>query len=178
MTIKVKTMDAIALLKTDHKKVKALFDQFEKAESKSEKEKIVEDVIKELRVHATIEEEMFYPAVKAEFEKEDDEELLELVNEADEEHRVAKTIIKALEDLNSADEHYDAKFMVLAENVRHHIKEEEEEMFPEVRKTDLDLKAIGEQLMERKTILTNDEGELKEAEEESEVQPYQEPSKN
>ncbi len=172
MTTATKTKDAITLLKEDHKKVKGLFDQFEKAKSESEKEKIAREAIKELKVHASIEEEIFYPMVRQALGK--DEEDKELLNEATEEHRIAKTLIEALDDMNASDEDFEAKFTVLAENVRHHIKEEENELFPEARDAKLDFKELGGQLQSRKDELTQDESALRDAIESSDVKPYQE----
>jgi hypothetical protein len=163
-----KSSNAIALLKADHKKVKDLFDQFEKAKETEEKQQIAQQVIKELKIHSVIEEEIFYPTVRAEIEEED------LMNEAEEEHRVAKTLIEELENEDASDDHFDAKFMVLAENVRHHIKEEESEMFSEAKDSDVDMNELGEQMMKRKEELMADENELTEAVEKSEVKPYQE----
>lgn len=165
-----KKPDAIALLKADHKKVKELFDDFEDAEETSEKSEIAEEAIKELRVHAAIEEEIFYPAARKALGKEE----ADLLDEAEEEHRVAKTIIEELSESNASEDHFEAKFIVLAENVRHHIKEEESEMFKEVKDTDLDLEALGEKMMERKMVLMEDESELEAAEQKSKVKPYQE----
>jgi len=168
MTTATKT-NAVSLLKADHKKVKELFDAFEEAETTSEKQQFAEEAMKELRVHATIEEEIFYPAIRKALGKEESD----LMNEADEEHRVAKTIIEEICDMDAADDHFEAKFTVLAENVRHHIKEEENDMFPDARKTDLNMEALGEKMLTRKEELLADESELEAAEERSRVKPYQ-----
>jgi hypothetical protein len=138
--------DAISILKRDHDTVKELFDQFEKAEGRPAKKKIVSQALEELKIHAVIEEEIFYPSVRAELEK-------DMMNEADEEHHVAKVLIAELDKMDGTEEHYDAKFTVLAENVRHHIKEEESEMLPAARKLDIDFDALGERLMARKEQL-------------------------
>src|SRR3982751_1197623 len=114
-----KTMDAIHLLKEDHTKVKDLFDDFEDTDDSQEQYDIAQKAILELTVHAEIEEEIFYPAVRQATDES------ELMNEAEEEHHVAKVLMEELKDLAPTDEHFAAKFMVLAENVRHHIKEEE-----------------------------------------------------
>src|ERR1700722_13675154 len=126
-----KTHDAIAMLKADHEKVKKLFDQFEKTEDKKAKKKIVEEALTELKIHATIEESLFYPAVRQEI---DDEE--GIMEEADEEHHVAKVLIAELDKMTGNEDHWEAKFTVLSENIRHHIKEEESDMLPEARKTE------------------------------------------
>jgi hemerythrin-like domain-containing protein len=171
-TATMKGKDAIALLKEDHKKVKDLFDKFEKAKNSDEKERICQEAIKELKIHTTIEEEIFYPTVRQALGQE--EEDAELLNEAAEEHRVAKTIIEALEDMSADDEDFEAKFTVLAENVRHHIKEEEGELFPEARDADLDFKELGGKMQGRKEELMSNESELEQAVESSDVKPYQE----
>jgi hemerythrin superfamily protein len=162
--------DAIALLKEDHKKVKGIFEEFEKAKSDDKKHQLVEEALKELEIHTVIEEEIFYPKVR-EALGEDGEDIL---NESEEEHRVAKTLVEDLKENHESDEHYEAKFIVLAENVRHHIKEEEEELFPDVRDAEIDLKEIGEELMARKEELKGNANELKEAEEKTRIKPYQE----
>jgi hypothetical protein len=138
--------DAISILKRDHDTVKDLFHQFENAKGHAEKKKIVAQALEELKIHAAIEEEIFYPTVRAELEK-------DMMNEADEEHHVAKVLIAELEKMTGTEDHYDAKFTVLSENVRHHIKEEESEMLPVARKLDIDFDALGERLMQRKDQL-------------------------
>lgn len=142
--------DAIVLLKSDHDKVKDLFDQFEKAETLEQKRQIALDAINELRVHAIIEEQIFYPSMRRKSVDKD------LMNEADEEHHVAKLIIGELATMDGTEEHFDAKFKVLAENIRHHIKEEENELFPKCRATDTDFVALGKKLQSKKQdLLTN-----------------------
>jgi hypothetical protein len=141
----VKT-DAVSLLKADHKKVKALFTQFESAEGRREKKKIVAEALLELKLHAAIEEEIFYAAVRRTVGK-------EVMNEADEEHHVAKVLIAELENMDGSESHYNAKFTVLAENVRHHIKEEESEMLPKAQTMKLNFEKLGAQMAERKQQL-------------------------
>ncbi len=138
--------DAISIIKDDHDKVKALFGKFEKAENLREKKKIVAEAIMELKVHATIEEEIFYPAVRKHLEK-------DMMNEADEEHHVAKLLIAELEQMEGSEDHWGTKFTVLSENIRHHIKEEEGDMLPAARKLDIDFDAIGQALLARKEEL-------------------------
>jgi len=139
--------DAITLLKSDHEKVKGLFKQFEDAESQEKKDGIIQQAIDELKVHAEIEEEIFYPALRGEVED-------DLMNEADEEHHVARMLIAELDASEGLDdERRNAKFTVLAENVRHHIKEEEGEILPNAKKADIDLEALGASLLERKNEL-------------------------
>jgi hypothetical protein len=165
-----KQNDAIALLKADHKQVKQLFEDFEEAEESKEKESIAREAMKELRVHSVIEEEIFYPAAREALQADGEDTL----DESEEEHRVAKTIIEELSAEEVSDEHFQAKFTVLAENIRHHIKEEESELFKEVKKTDLDLEELGSKMMERKQELMADDAELEAAEGRSRVKPYQE----
>ena len=140
------TNPAAALLKEDHAKVKELFDQFEKAKSRAAKTKIVREALTELKVHAAIEEELFYPAVRKPVGK-------EIMNEADEEHHVAKLLIAELDAMDGSESHFDAKFTVLAENVRHHIKEEEDEMLPKAQKVKVDFQALAEKMQRRKDRL-------------------------
>ena len=140
--------DAIASLKADHRKVKGLFEKFEQARDRRTKKTIVMQALEELGIHATLEEELFYPAVRAAIK--DKEGIME---EADEEHHVAKVLMAELEAMNGGESHYDAKFTVLAENVRHHIKEEEGELLPKAQKTRVDFRALGEQMSNRKEVL-------------------------
>ncbi len=144
-------MDAITLLKDDHKTVEKLFKQFEKLGPNGDatkKRQLVHQMIEELAVHAHIEEQIFYPAVRSE---EPDEE--EQVLEALEEHHIVKWTLSELEGMDPQDERFFAKVTVLAESVRHHVKEEEGEMFPEVRKAlgRKRLQELGEQLQQAKS---------------------------
>jgi hemerythrin superfamily protein len=124
-------MDAIVLLKNDHKVVEQLFKKFEKAgeDASEDKRRIVDSVIQELTQHAYIEEEIFYPAAR-EAVPETKDHVLESV----EEHHVVVWMLSELSKLDPTDERYDAKVTVLIENVRHHVEEEEQEWFPQVRK--------------------------------------------
>jgi len=140
---------AISILKKDHDTVKELFDKFEKAESAAEKEKIIAKAVTELKIHAVIEEELFYPAVRKHVGK-------DIMNEADEEHHVARVLIAELDKSGRSDDHRDAKFTVLAESVRHHIKEEENEMLPKAKELDMDFEALGQKMLARKTELKRD----------------------
>ena len=139
--------DATAMLKADHKLVAGLFEEFEKTKSDARKTSIVAQICKELTVHAQIEEEIFYPAVKAALKDH------ELVPEATVEHASVKDLIAAVQDKAPYGEMYDAKVKVMGEFVKHHVKEEEKEMFVKVRKTDLDLHALGAQMAVRKEEL-------------------------
>ncbi|BCJ77114.1 hypothetical protein CS0771_66580 [Catellatospora sp. IY07-71] len=134
--------DAIAMLKDDHKVVEKLFKQFEKAgdSAYAKKRQIVDEVIKELTTHAYIEETLFYPTARK-AAPETGEHVLESV----EEHHVVAWMLSELMSTDPRDERFDAKMMVLMENVRHHVEEEEKEWFPEVRKamSRSDLKELG-----------------------------------
>lgn len=140
--------DAVSVLMRDHREVERLFKEYEKAkEDDARKQQIFQQVAMELKLHTQIEEEIFYPASR---EFVDDEEV---VNEAVVEHASAKDLIAQLEAMQPTDQYYDAKVKVLQEMIDHHVEEEETEFFPECRKSDMDLKAIGEQLEMRKEEL-------------------------
>lgn len=142
-----RSADAIALLKADHTKVEDLFSQFEKARNDDRKRTLAQQICAELTVHTTIEEEIFYPAAR---EALDDDDLLD---EADVEHASAKELISQIQGGSPADDKWDAKVTVLGEYIKHHVKEEQNEMFPKVRKTKLDLRTLGDQLRARKQEL-------------------------
>ena len=152
--------DAIALLKQDHKTVSALFEEFEKADE-DEQSAIAQRVCQLLTVHATIEEELLYPAAKQAFEDEEDEDL---VNEAEVEHGSAKELIAKIEGMAADDEHFKATVTVLGEYIKHHVKEEEGELFPQLKKTELDLQDLGARLADRKFALMEQMG-IEESEE-------------
>ncbi|MBV9342037.1 MAG: hemerythrin domain-containing protein [Acidobacteria bacterium] len=137
---------AIALLIKDHDKVKDLFDRFEKTDAAAEREKIIAEAVTELKIHAAIEEEIFYPAVRKRLEK-------DVMNEADEEHHVARVLIAELDRDGRGDDHRHAKFTVLSESVRHHIREEEGEMLPKAKGLEIDFEALGQQMLARKKEL-------------------------
>ena len=143
--------DAIVLLKNDHKTVEKLFKQFEGLgpDATKTKRKVVDQIIEELSIHAAIEEQCFYPAVRAEVS-----DLNDIVLEGLEEHHIVKWTLDELKDLPADAERFDAKVTVLIESVRHHVEEEEGEMFPEVRKAlgRKALQTIGEQLEKAKTV--------------------------
>ena len=143
-------MDAVSLLKADHRKVEALFESFEKARDSDRKEKIVTQICTELTIHAMIEEEIFYPACAGQV-KDDD-----LIDEAYVEHDGAKVLISELSKSDPDNEFYDAKVKVLSEMIKHHVKEEEkrgEGIFAEAKEAGLDMEALGERLMQRKQEL-------------------------
>ena len=139
--------EATALLKADHKRVSDLFDQYEKTRSTAKKKTLVSSICMELGIHAKAEEEIFYPAVKAALKDK------ELVPEATVEHATMKELMAQVEGKEPDGEMFDAKIKVLSEYVKHHVKEEETEMFPKARKTKLDMKALGAQIAARKDEL-------------------------
>jgi hemerythrin superfamily protein len=140
--------DATTLLRADHKLVSELFEQFEKSRSPEKKRALVEQICLELTIHAQVEEEIFYPAVKAALNDS------ELVPEARVEHESLKALIAQLEGAEPGGEDYDARVKVLSEYVKHHVKEEQTEMFPKAKASSkLDLKALGQALLQRKEEL-------------------------
>ena len=144
------SVEAIASLMADHKRVKALFKQFEEmreGSSDDEKTELVHQICDELTIHTTIEEEIFYPAARKAIENDD------LLDEALVEHAGAKDLIAQLQDMEAGDELYDAKVTVLGEQIEHHVKEEEGEMFPMVRKSKVDTAALGREMDDRRTEL-------------------------
>ena len=136
--MKAQQDDAIAMLKADHAKVKALFEQFEglSDRSKVSKKKIADQICMELSIHAEVEEQVFYPAVREPVNDDD------LMNEAEVEHASAKELIAQIMEMDPGDDLYDAKVKVLSEQIEHHVGEEEDEMFPKVRKSKVDLVAL------------------------------------
>ncbi|HEX5803388.1 MAG TPA: hemerythrin domain-containing protein [Azospira sp.] len=139
--------DAIALLKADHGMVSGLFADYEKTQSSNKKKAIVAEICSELRAHVQIEEEIFYPAVKAALK----DKLL--VPEAMVEHASLKDLIAQIEGVYPDGELYDAKVKVLSEYVKHHVKEEQNEMFPKAKATSLDLVELGARMAARKAVL-------------------------
>jgi len=148
-----KPADAIKVLKDDHAEVKKWFKQYESLEDDGEKQALADQICLALTVHAQIEEEIFYPAAR---EAIDDDDLLD---EAEVEHASAKQLIAEIQSMKAGDRLFDAKVTVLGEYIDHHVEEEEKEMFPESRDSDLDLKALGVQLAERKAELMAQAGQ-------------------
>jgi hypothetical protein len=145
-----KEMDAVALLKHDHRTVEQLFAEFEKAGGDGRKQKLATQICLELSVHAQIEEEIFYPACEGKVEE-------DLLKEAYVEHDGAKLLIAEILAGKPGDEFYDSKVAVLQEQIEHHVEEEEKRMeglFSQARKAGLDMDALGEQLAARKAELT------------------------
>lgn len=139
--------DAIALLEADHREVDGWFDAYERLDDASAKKALAGKICLALKVHTQIEEELFYPPARAETGDSD------LLDEAVVEHAGAKTLIAEIEAMQPGQPLYDAKVKVLGEQVRHHVEEEETELFPEVRETKIDLDALGARLASRKAEL-------------------------
>lgn len=139
--------DAIALLKADHEAVSQLFTEYEKTRSVPKKQALVAEICTALSVHAQIEEEIFYPAVKTALK----DKLL--VPEATVEHAGVKDLIAQLEGIEPDGEMYDAKVKVLSEYVKHHVKEEQNEMFVKVKSSSLDMVELGARMAARKDEL-------------------------
>lgn len=142
-----KAPDAVALLRADHQRVGALFAEYKGSRSAARKKQIVSQICTELSVHAQVEEEIFYPAVKRALKDK------VLVPEATVEHATLKTLIAQVEGQTPDGEMFDAKIKVLAEYVKHPVKEEQGEMFPKAKASRLDLLALGQQIAERKAEL-------------------------
>jgi hemerythrin superfamily protein len=143
-------LDAVALLKADHRKVEALFEKFESTKAASAKQKLALQICTELVVHTSIEEEIFYPACDGQIEDED------LLPEAYVEHDGAKVLIAEILDSKPDDEFYDAKVKVLSEQIKHHVKEEEkraEGLFAEAKAAGLDMDDLGARMAARKAEL-------------------------
>jgi hypothetical protein len=141
--------DAIALLKADHRKVEGLFEQYQDASSPAAKKKLAHQICVELKVHTSIEEEIFYPAFKGKIED-------DTLDEAYVEHDGAKVLVNDIEAGNPGDDFYDAKVHVLSEEIKHHVHEEEmpsEGMFAQCRDTDVDLVALRDAMLARKQEL-------------------------
>ena len=145
--IAAKPLEAIALLRADHKLVSELFAEYEKARAPSKKKQLVSKICTELSVHAQVEEEIFYPAVKQALKDQ------ELVPEATVEHATVKDLIAQVEGIEPDGEMFDAKIKVLSEYVKHHVKEEHTEMFPKAKGTKLDMLELGGRIAERKKVL-------------------------
>lgn len=149
--------DALHILADDHKKVIELFDEFERMKENEDtdeeaKQILVETACAELTIHAQVEEEIFYPAARAAIDD------MDLLDEAEVEHASAKQLITELAAMQPGDDLYDAKFTVLGEYVKHHIQEEEKELFPKIKKAGLDLEELGQEISERKLELREELG--------------------
>ena len=142
-----KAQEATAMLRADHKHVSSLFELYEAARSPAKKKDLVASICTELSVHAQVEEEIFYPAVKQALKDH------QLVPEASVEHATLKDLIAQVKGIEPDGEMFDAKIKVLSEYVKHHVKEEQEEMFPKARETNLDMVALGAKMATRKEEL-------------------------
>jgi hemerythrin superfamily protein len=140
------SIDAVELLKQQHREVEEMFERFENMtdRAKVSKKKLADEICNALIMHTTIEEEIFYPATR-----EASEETEDMVDEAVVEHASAKDLIAQIMEMDPGDDLYDAKVKVLSELVEHHVKEEEEEMFPKTRELKLDMKALGAEMKTR-----------------------------
>jgi hemerythrin superfamily protein len=154
--------DAIQLLREDHRTLEKLFTEFEKTDDEDPAtcRDIVERTCTKLKIHAAVEEELFYPALREAFGEDD----ASLIDEAEVEHDTAKMLIARLESLEAEDPHYAATFTVLAEYTRHHVKEEENEIFPKAKKAKLDLEDLGARMRARTDELTEEMGGAETAE--------------
>ena len=149
MASETDTKNGLQLLAQDHREVEELFEKFEKASGASAKQEIVRQICTELKIHAMIEEEIYYPAVRGKVDGDD-------LDEAYVEHDSAKLLINELEAAEPDEEFYDAKVLVLKELIEHHVKEEEKQndnLFQQTRAADIDLEALGQQLAARKAEL-------------------------
>jgi hemerythrin-like domain-containing protein len=146
--------DALKLLKADHERVKTLFREFETLKGNDEnderKAELADEICYELKIHTMLEEELFYPAVRAAIDND------ELIDEAEVEHAGAKDLISQLEVMYPGDDHYDATVAVLVEEVERHIEREESEIFPAAKKAKFDLQELGERLNARREELEED----------------------
>jgi hemerythrin superfamily protein len=138
------------MIRQDHKKVEGLFKKFEQTQGSQAKRRLAENAMAELEVHAALEEEIFYPAVKNEVD-----DGSSMVQEAIEEHQTVKQLISELKGMQEADEEFESQFSQLMENVQHHVEEEESEMLPKVEESELDLNSLGQKMSQRKQEMQN-----------------------
>ncbi|MFC0104403.1 hemerythrin domain-containing protein [Sphingopyxis terrae] len=156
--IKAGDTDATHILAADHRAVEELFERFESSKDKNKKAEIAMRICNELKIHAQVEEEIFYPALKGQIDE-------DLLKEAYVEHDGAKVLINDIVAAGADDEFFEAKVTVLSEEIKHHVKEEEKQqgnMFQQARAAGVDLEALGEQILARKRELQAlaDEGQL------------------
>jgi hemerythrin superfamily protein len=140
--------DIMQVLHRDHMKVDDLFFQFAKSEDDSEKKAIVDQITLELGLHAKAEEEIVYPEIRN-----GEKEAESMMDEADTEHHVVKFLLAELGDMKPSDDYYDSKVTVLCELVKHHVEEEEKEIFEKLKDSDADLVKLAEEFVERKASL-------------------------
>jgi hemerythrin superfamily protein len=160
--------NALEMLKQDHREVETLFKEFEKLEQDGEEavEQVIATACTELKIHDKLETEVFYPAIR---EQAQNEEVEDLLNEAEVEHTSVRNLIQTIEGMSASDEKRNAHFTVLMEYVKHHVKEEEKEMFPKLKKLDIDFGQLGEQMKQRKAELMGEMGVELEEENEDET---------
>lgn len=154
---KSSSQDALHLLSEDHKKVIDMFEEFEQMKKDGDtdeeaKQMLVEQACTELTIHAQVEEEIFYPAAREAIED------MDLLDEAEVEHASTRQLITELAAMQPDDDLYDAKFTVLGEYVKHHIQEEEKQLFPKIKKSELDLDELGDEIRQRKLELREELG--------------------
>lgn len=159
--------DALHILSEDHKNVIDMFEEFEllkedASADEEEKQMLVESTCAELTIHAQVEEEIFYPAARDAIDD------MNLLDEAEVEHASARQLITELAAMQPDDDLYDAKFTVLGEYVKHHIQEEEKQLFPKIKKANIDLDELGEEIRQRKLELRDELGIPPEEEHEDE----------
>lgn len=138
--------DVFEVLKADHRRVEELFSQFEEADKRT-RAQIAEETLRELTIHMTIEEELVYPAMREVLDEE------ETIDEAEEEHHVAKLLMKELSKMKPNDDKFAAKFKVLGEIIRHHVEEEENETFPQAEEAELETAELSQEVEARKAKL-------------------------
>ena len=157
---------ALELLMSDHRKVEDLFEQFEQEKDGDEgtRREIAQQICAELTIHAQVEEELFYPWLREQLEDDD----MEMVEEAQVEHNTAKDLIAQIEGASDLDEVFNAKVKVLSEYIKHHVQEEENEIFPEVRDEQEELDELGQEMAARKGELMEEMGLSAESEDEEE----------
>ncbi len=147
MTAKKEIPNALDLLVDDHRSVRKLFKEYEKIHQKAsaqDKQDLAEQICNEFLMHADLEEQIFYPAVRDAIKDE------ELIDEAEVEHQTARDLIEQIQAMAPEDDLYDAKVRVLGEYIEHHVEEEETEMFPKAKKAKLDLDAMGQEMLQAK----------------------------
>ena len=157
---------AIELLMTDHRKVEDLFSKYEDEKDGDEdtRRQLAQRICAELKVHTQVEEELFYPFLRENLEEDD----MDLVEEAQVEHNGAKDLIEQIEGATEIDDEYNAKVKVLGEYVKHHVNEEENEIFPKVSDDQEELDELGQEMASRKSELAEEMGLEQEASEEEE----------
>ncbi len=149
--------ETLAMLAKDHRMVQKLFKEFEKLDDGEERREHVKKTCNELRAHARLEQEVFYPAIRRALSEQDRD--VDLIAEAEVEHTVAKNLIEELDHMTGTDdEHFSATFCVLGDYVNHHIDEEENELFKEIRRAKVDLSPLADEMRQRREALREELG--------------------